>query len=600
MNRQGHTGMTLLAFAPLAYLLASDGKLLLAGVFWLGIQAVEPLPDRDFKIPGLNHRGVSHSLLAVLVVGGVLGASGWLLGGVGFDLLYSLLTTLVGVWDWALGYLPELSTAFITGLIPNLPPGEIVTTLEQQAGGSVSRWSFALFGFTIGAYGIIAHLLGDVITTQGIRPFLPFSRWKLSLSPLRADSPTANSALFGAGMVAIAVVVALTVPGLLLGGGPATLSPVGVADAQETIPQPTATSTSTSTPTPTGTRTTGTDASTNATVTLDSTNNTTATNVTISEATLPDGGFVVVHGEGFNQSGTLRGTEIAASGYIKAGTHRNLTLPIEQGVPGGSNVSRLNDTRTNLSLVAYRDTDNDSQFGYIASKGRNDTPYETAEGKPVSDTSTLVFESNVERVEQQSQPAPAALSFTDQQLQQRDGNDTVVVRNVSLAEGGFIGIHTASFLPPLQNPLDSALAHSQYHTAGNYSSVTVSLPSNSLAGDQTLVAVPYLDTNGNERYDYTQSGGETDYAYIEQRNNSRVIVNETAAVSVPQPLQSTPAASPTSLERSGEKTPEGNATSGVEGEQNGLLGGNSLLYVLGGVLAVVVVLTAIGRLTRRG
>ncbi|GAA0459821.1 metal-dependent hydrolase (plasmid) [Halococcus dombrowskii] len=588
MNRQGHTGMTLLAFAPLAYLLASDGKLLLAGVCWLGIQAVEPLPDRDFHVPGLNHRGVSHSLLAVLVVGGVLGGIGWLIGGFGFDLLYSLLTTLVDIWDWVLGYLPELSTAFITGLIPNLPPGEIVTTLQQQAGGSVNRWSFALFGFVIGVYGVVAHLLGDVITTQGIRPFLPFSRWKLSLSPLRADSPTANSALFGAGMVAIAVVVVLTVPGLLLGGGPASLSPVGVADAQGTIPQPT------DTPQANATNTT------NATVELDSTNNTTATNATIAEATLPDGGFVVLHGEGFNQSGTLRGTEIAASGYLKPGTHRNLTLPVGQGVPGGSNVSRLNDTRTNLSLVAYRDTDNDSQFGYIASKARNDTPYETAEGRPVSDTGTLVFESNVERVEQQSQPATAALSFADQQLQQRDGNASVVVRNVSLAEGGFIGIHTASFLPPLQNPLDSVLGHSQYLTAGNYTTVTVRFPSDSLAGNQTLVAVPYLDTNGNQRYDYTQRGGETDYAYIEQRNKSRVIINDTAAIGVPQPLQATSVASPTTSDRSGEETIEGNATSGAEGEQNGLLGGNSLLYVLGGVLAVVVVLTAIGRLTRRG
>src|SRR5699024_731975 len=184
--------------------------------------------------------------------------------------------------------------------------------------------------------------------------------------------------------------------------------------------------------------------------------------------------------------------------------------------------------------------------------------------------------------------------------QQRDGNASVVVRNVSLAEGGFIGIHTASFLPPLQNPLDSALGHSQYLTAGNYSSVTVRFPSGSLAGNQTLVAVPYLDTNDNQRYDYTRSGGETDYAYIEQRNSSRVIINETAAIGVPQSLQATPAASTTVSERSGEETTEGNATSGVEGEQNGLLGGNSLLYVLGGVLAVVVVLTAIGRLMRRG
>jgi hypothetical protein len=157
MNRNGHTGMTLLAFAPLAYLLAGDGKLLLAGVCWLGIQAVEPLPDRDFQLPGLSHRGVSHSLLSMLVVGGVLGAAGWLLGEYGFELLYNVLSTSVRLWDWLLDFLPELSTAFLTGLIPNVPPEKIVTTLQRQAGGSVSRWGFALFGFGIGAYGVLAH-----------------------------------------------------------------------------------------------------------------------------------------------------------------------------------------------------------------------------------------------------------------------------------------------------------------------------------------------------------------------------------------------------------------------------------------------------------
>ncbi|EMA47814.1 hypothetical protein C450_20886 [Halococcus salifodinae DSM 8989] len=702
--------MTLLAFAPVAHVLASDGKLLLAVLCWFGIQAVEPLPDQDFRLPMLTHRGVSHSLLGVFVVGGILGGAGWFLGGHGFKLLYDLLSTFVGVWDWLLGLLPELSASILAGLVPNIPPDEIVTTLQQQAGGSVDRSSFAIFGFFIGAYGVLAHLLGDVITVRGIKPFLPFSGWRFSVSSLRADSPVANAGLFGVGVLAIVVVLVATVPGAILGAGtPADLSPVGVAGAQDsgahngsvqindtrtnqtqvvlesvTLPQngyivaqtgndsgnqsgtvvghtqyvrngtfenvilelnETADASSklsvtlyndstgdetlnvtggiADTPYRTANGTPVRDSvqlgangsesigqnrnatTTNATVELDSTNNTTATNVTITEATLPDGGFVALHGEGFNQSGTLRGTEIAASGYLTPGTHRNLTLPVEQGVPGSSNVSRLNDTRANLSLVAYRDTDNNAQFGYTASKGRNDTPYETSDGGPVSDTGTVVLESNVERVNQQSQPAAATFSFADQQVQQRDGNASVVVRNVSLAEGGFIGIHTADFLPPTRQPIDSGLGHSQYLTAGNHSNIIVRLPPGSLAGNQTLVAVPYLDTNGNQRYDYTRSGGETDYAYIEQQNNSTVLINETATVRVPRSLRATSPASTSSItsttvseEPTQTATTDGNATRGAEGEQKGLLSGYSLLQLLGGALVIVLAPTVIRRLTR--
>ncbi|RBI58580.1 hypothetical protein DMJ13_25960 [halophilic archaeon] len=31
-------------------------------------------------------------------------------------------------------------------------------------------------GFAVGVGGIYVHLAGDIITTSGIRPFLPFSR----------------------------------------------------------------------------------------------------------------------------------------------------------------------------------------------------------------------------------------------------------------------------------------------------------------------------------------------------------------------------------------------------------------------------------------
>jgi membrane-bound metal-dependent hydrolase YbcI (DUF457 family) len=234
MNRKGHVGMVLLAYAPVAYLLITDGKLVLAVLGWLGIHLVEPLPDQDFHLPFLTHRGLSHSLVAVLVVGGILGAVGWLLGDRLFDLLYVIFSTGGNLWGWLLQRLPDLLASLLAGIVPNIPPGEIVATIQQQAGGTVGRSAFAMFGFAVGAGGVLAHLLGDVITDMGIKPFLPLSRWQLSLSPLRADSPAANSSLFFLGILAVMVVLGATVPGAVLGAmTPAHLSPVGVAAGQD-------------------------------------------------------------------------------------------------------------------------------------------------------------------------------------------------------------------------------------------------------------------------------------------------------------------------------------------------------------------------------
>lgn len=63
--------------------------------------------------------------------------------------------------------------------------------------------------------------------------------------------------------------------------------------------------------------------------------------------------------------------------------------------------------------------------------------------------------------------------------------------------------------------------------------MTVPLLSGAVTTDQTLVAVPYRDTNGNQRYDYIVSGGFQDTAYVNRTGEQAVIVNDTATVSVP-------------------------------------------------------------------
>ena len=80
MHRRGHVGIAMLAYAPVGFTLLTERQLGLAVAGLFGVLAVEPFPDNDFWIPGLSHRGTSHSLLCALLVGGVLGALGWVIG----------------------------------------------------------------------------------------------------------------------------------------------------------------------------------------------------------------------------------------------------------------------------------------------------------------------------------------------------------------------------------------------------------------------------------------------------------------------------------------------------------------------------------------
>lgn len=191
MHRQGHSGIVFLALAAIDYVLLSAGRPFLALVAW-GVIWIEPLPDLDLRTPLLAHRKTSHSLFAAGVVGGCCAGLGWLVG--------TCITKPL---------LPWLRTAVLTG-----PQWGTWTATHFAV---LDPASLALIGFCVGAGGIVLHLLGDVITVSGIQPLLPFSRWNVSLSPLRAANTFVNSGLFALGVLAIvAVGVVLTLLGDLL------------------------------------------------------------------------------------------------------------------------------------------------------------------------------------------------------------------------------------------------------------------------------------------------------------------------------------------------------------------------------------------------
>lgn len=504
MNRKGHVGMTLLAFAPVAYLLVGDGKLLLAVLGWLGIQAVEPLPDQDFHLPFLNHRGLSHSLVAILVIGGVLGAGGWLLGDRVFEWLYALFAAGEGLWGWVLDQLPDLSASVLAGIIPNIPPGEIVATIQQQAGSSVSRRGFAMSGFFIGAYGVFAHLLGDVITKRGIKPFLPVSGWSLSLSSLRAESPIANSSLFFLGVLAIAVVLVATVPGAVLGAGiPADLSPVGVAGAQDS-------------------------GANNGSVQINA-SQTDRTQVVLESVTLPQNGYIVA--QAGNVSGNQSDTTVGHTRYVRNGTFENVALDLNETV----------DT-SKLSVTLYNDSTGDETLN-ITGNGTTDTPYRTANGTPVRDSVQLGANGSENTTQSQNATSTnATVSFSNQTT----NGSTVTVQSVTLSEPGFVTLHTSSYADDFVGPNESMIAVSQRLSAGTHQNVTIDV-SNAPPGNApglnrsqvnetgTLAVAVYGDANANGRLDSVRSFGENDTIVT----NNTSVIHDSASVRVPSPPRQT-------------------------------------------------------------
>lgn len=162
MYRTGHLGVSLLVFAPIGYLFLAVGEPLAALVTGGAMLWLAMLPDVDHRIPGVPHRGPTHSLLFAALVGGVFAAAG------------ALLADGLAVADRA-----RLTT----------------------------------FGFFVGAVSVGAHLLGDVLTPAGVNLFWPWRR-EFSLYLTRADNTLANWGLFALGVFAVAAAGALTMQGL--------------------------------------------------------------------------------------------------------------------------------------------------------------------------------------------------------------------------------------------------------------------------------------------------------------------------------------------------------------------------------------------------
>jgi hypothetical protein len=134
-------------------------------------------------------------------------------------------------------------------------------------------------------------------------------------------------------------------------------------------------------------------------------------------------------------------------------------------------------------------------------------------------------------IEAAEEPAPTAdVTFENQTT---DGT-TVVVDSVTMSEGGFVAIHDSSLFDG--NVIGSVIGVSDYLEPGTHEDVEVTLYDvpgadfdvDRLPADETLVAMPHLDTDGDEQYGFVATGGEVDGPYTEDGN----AVIDTAEVTV--------------------------------------------------------------------
>jgi PGF-CTERM protein len=286
-----------------------------------------------------------------------------------------------------------------------------------------------------------------------------------------------------------------------------------------------------------------------ATVSLNNqTANGQADSVTVASATLSQGGFVTIH-DGTLLDGDALGSVRGTSEYLESGDHEDIEVSLDEPYTESGSIIAM----------PHLDTNGNEQYDFVTSEGEADSPYTTGEGDIVLDPATLTVRS-------------ASVTFEDQELSE-DG--TVTVASVTMSEGGFVTIHDDTVG---DDPLGSVVGTSDYLDSGTSEDVEIAVDSE--PGQH--FAMPHLDTNGNEEYDFVSSEGEADAPYVTAEGD---IVLDGAEITAPM-MDGTATETATDTEMGdGEDGGDGDGTPGTETDgQPGFGAVIAVLALLGAAL----------------
>ena len=155
MNPIGHFGIVLAVFGFVVFGLVTREETRAAKIVVVTALPMGMAPDIDLHIAQFGHRGITHTVWAALLAGGVL--------------------ALLAYW---------------------LKPLALDGKREE-----------ALYGFVTGFGGICCHLAGDVITPMGIKPLYPLLDTPYTFDLVYANNQSANLALIVLGVLTFQLVV---------------------------------------------------------------------------------------------------------------------------------------------------------------------------------------------------------------------------------------------------------------------------------------------------------------------------------------------------------------------------------------------------------
>ncbi|WP_224447123.1 DUF7282 domain-containing protein [Haloprofundus salilacus] len=238
------------------------------------------------------------------------------------------------------------------------------------------------------------------------------------------------------------------------------------------------------------------------------------TELVIESVTLSDGGFVAIH-DGTLLDGDVIGSVVGVSEYLPAGQHTQVSVTLFDVEGAEFDDDSLSETQP-LIPMPHLDTDGDEEYTFVESEGEEDGPYVEA-GNAVVDVGFAVVDGEDEDSYEDDETSFAAVEFTNQTVD----DETVTVDSTVLSEGGFVAFHDLTLLEG--EVTGSVVGVSEYLEAGAHYEVDVELfdvegaefDDDSLSDGQGLIAMPHLDTDGDEEYTFVESEGEEDGPYVE-------------------------------------------------------------------------------------
>ena len=107
-------------------------------------------------------------------------------------------------------------------------------------------------------------------------------------------------------------------------------------------------------------------------------------------------------------------------------------------------------------------------------------------------------------------PPVASADFTDQEIGEAD---SVTVDGAYLPDGGFVVLHDSTGLAD-DGAIPSIVGVSDYLEAGIQTDIRIEVDSGVSSFTTTIGAMPHVDSNGNQSYDFPTSAGTEDGPYV--------------------------------------------------------------------------------------